>query len=158
MMLASSSNLWEVAGSVYALVGAALFCNAAFLNPAPSCRDVASPAHPIEERTLRRLSAQWLDSRVGAALLVVGFFLQVTGTLGTATLNTPAVFVLLGLALFAGYYALSKDLLVDELLSSTNASDKSLLAETGNNLPIASPPATETTPMVFEFRQDETAA
>jgi len=107
---------------------------------------------------LRRLSAQWLDSRVGAALLVVGFFLQVTGTLGTATLNTPAVFVLLGLALFAGYYALSKDLLVDELLSSTNASDKSLLAETGNNLPIASPPATETTPMVFEFRQDETAA
>jgi hypothetical protein len=111
MSFASNSNLWAVAGMVYALAGAALLCNAVFLNPAP-----ARAMRGSEIDNLRRLSAQWLDSRIGAALLVTGFFLQATGALGTATLNTPAVFVLLGLAFAISLYAMVKDLVVEDLL------------------------------------------
>lgn len=159
MMLASNFNFWAAAGLVYALAGAALFCNASFANPMPFPCPEGSPAS-ANRYTLRRLGAQWLDTRVGATLLVIGFFLQLTGAVGTTTLNKPAVFVLLGLALFAGYYALSKDLLVDELLSSSaaTASDQRILAGTIDKMPVAPAPSTETEPTVYEFRQDETAA
>jgi hypothetical protein len=71
---------------------------------------------------LRRLIEQWLDARIGAAVLVVGFFLQATGALGTATLNKPAIFVLLGLALAAALYAMIKDLVVEDLITAQASS------------------------------------
>ncbi|MFA5955544.1 hypothetical protein [Hyphomicrobium sp.] len=115
MALASSYNFWSVGGLIYALAGIALICNAVFLTPPPSRLIKTTSAGEISAE-LRRMSRQWLDTRVGAALLVVGFFLQATGAVGTSTLNTPAVFVLLALAVFAGYYALSRDLMAEALI------------------------------------------
>jgi len=109
----TSANLWTVAGLVYALAGVALVFNAVYLSPAPSRTGSGTDASAF-----RRMFGQWLDARVGAALVVVGFFLQATGTVGTSTLNTPAVFVLLGLALAASYYALMRDLIIEDLVSS----------------------------------------
>jgi hypothetical protein len=123
MILTTSANLWAVAGTVYALAGASLLCNALFLTPAPG-----GSGGPADVFTRRRVCAQWLDSRVGAALLVIGFFLQATGSLGTDALRVPAAFVLLGLALGAVYYALMKDLLVDNLVEAAEPqrSDRTL--------------------------------
>jgi hypothetical protein len=115
MNLASTYNFWSVAGLVYALAGAAMICNAVFLIPSPSQR-FSTLGNDGSRDQLRRMTQQWLDTRVGAVLLAIGFFLQATGALGTATLNTPAVFVLLALAIFAGYYALSRDLLAENLM------------------------------------------
>jgi K+ transporter len=145
-----------VAGSVYALAGAALFCNATFLTPAPSYLSAGSTQTSVEPNAPRRLGAQWLDSRVGAALLVIGFFLQATGAVGTTTLNTPAVFVLLGLALFAGYYAMTKDLLIESLLARSGH-----LAHEPDRAPEFDEPAPaliENPPAVVELLQSETAA
>lgn len=106
-MTASTSNIWAVAGLVYALAGASLLALSVFAAP-----------HPVRaghDRDMRRSIEQWLDARIGAGLIVAGFFLQMTGSVGTATLNTPGIFVLLGLALAAGYYGLSKDLIVEKL-------------------------------------------
>lgn len=109
-MTASTANLWAVAGLVYALAGASLLALSVFAVP--------QPAGAPTERTLHKAIGQWLDGRIGAALIVAGFFLQMTGSIGTPTLNAPAVFVLLALALAAGYYGLSKDLLIDRLASA----------------------------------------
>lgn len=106
-MTASTANLWAVAGLVYALAGSALLALSVFATP--------QPAYPSQNRDLRQSVQQWLDARIGVALIAIGFFLQATGSVGTATLNKPAVFVLLGLALAAGYYAMTKDLLVEKL-------------------------------------------
>jgi hypothetical protein len=122
MIWASNANLWPVAGIVYTLAGAALLCHAVFLAPPPSRAGAAPP----DANTLRRLNEQWLDTRIGAALLVVGFFLQVTGALGTPTMNGPAAFVLLGLAFAAVLYGLMKSSLIEELLEA----DKSVAAQT----------------------------
>lgn len=112
-MTASTANLWAVAGLVYALAGASLLALSVFAAP--------QPAHDTQRRDLRTSLEQWLDARIGATLIVVGFFLQATGAVGTATLNTPAIFVLLGLALAAAYYAMTKDLLVDKLATAAAA-------------------------------------
>jgi hypothetical protein len=118
-MTASTANLWAVTGLIYALAGASLLALSVFAAP--------QPAYNAPERDMRRAIAQWLDGRIGAALIVIGFFLQATGSVGTATLNTPAVFVLLGLALAAGYYGMAKDLIVEKLAvqpaSHSEASD-----------------------------------
>lgn len=106
-MTASIANLWAVAGLVYALAGASLLALSVFAAP--------HPAYSGPSRDMRRSLEQWLDARIGAALIVVGFFLQMTGAIGTAALNTPAVFVLLALAVAAGYYGLSKHLIVERL-------------------------------------------
>jgi hypothetical protein len=157
MTLASNFNFWAVAGLVYALAGAALFCNASFANPVPSPHSRGASADP-ERHALRRLGAQWLDSRVAAALLVVGFFLQLTGAVGTTTLNKPAVFVLLGLALFAGYYALAKDLLVEQLLSpAAPAPDKTAFVETVDETTSAGAAVSEAAPAALEYRPNGAA-
>jgi hypothetical protein len=111
MILSTNANLWAIAGNVYALAGAALLCNAVFLSATPG----KAGADGTYER--RRQCEQWLDTRVGAVLMVVGFFLQATGALGTETLKVPAVFVLLGLCLAAAYYAMMKGLLVEDLVA-----------------------------------------
>jgi hypothetical protein len=156
-MIASNYNLWSVAGLVYALAGAAIVVNTMFLTPAPAHLTV--PKSGVRDpHTLRRMSAQWLDARVGAALLVIGFFLQATGAVGTATLNTPAVFVLLGLALFAGYYGLSRDLIIDGLLVSAVEPQPERLSNAESESPPVSPSKEEVPPVTVELRQSETAA
>ena len=106
-MTASTANLWAVAGLVYALAGASLLALSVFAAP--------QPAYAAPNLDLRRSVEQWLDARIGAGLIVAGFFLQATGAVGTATLNKPAVLVLLGLALAAAYYGLTKDLIIEKL-------------------------------------------
>lgn len=117
-MTASTANLWAVAGLVYALAGASLFALSVFSQP-----------HPAAERpdqTLHESVGHWLDGRIGAGLILAGFFFQLTGAVGTTTLNTPAIFVLLGLALAAGYYALSKDLLIEKIAAGTAQAPRAL--------------------------------
>jgi hypothetical protein len=123
MILSTNANLWVVAGIVYALAGAALLCNSVFLSPAPGRSAGASDA-----AARRRLTEQWLDARIGAVLVVAGFFLQATGALGSETLRVPAAFVLLGLALGAVYYGLMKSLLVENLMDAVEPqkSDRAL--------------------------------
>jgi hypothetical protein len=113
MILSTNANLWAIAGMVYALAGSALLCNAVFLSPTPGQSGAVDGS---QER--RRQCEQWLDTRIGAVLIVIGFFLQATGALGTETLRTPAVFVLLGLCLAAAYYAMMKGLLVENLMAA----------------------------------------
>lgn len=118
MGAASSMHLWTVAGFVYALAGVALLCNAIFLAPVRSDA-VASAWSVPQTNALRRIFAQWLDARIGAALLFVGFFLQMTGAIGTPALNRPAVFVLLVLALAAVYYAFTRDLIIERMADAS---------------------------------------
>jgi hypothetical protein len=143
MILSTNANLWAIAGTVYALAGASLLCNSLFLTPAPDGSGASGDAF-----TRRRLYEQWLDARVGAALVVIGFFLQATGSLGSGTLKVPAAFVLLGLALGAVYYALMKGLLIENLLEAAEPqrSDRPLaivhrseVAEVAPAAPIAPP-------------------
>jgi drug/metabolite transporter (DMT)-like permease len=112
MILSTNGNLWAIAGVIYALAGATLICNALFLTPTPGKSTAA------DSFALRRQYEQWLDYRVGAVLIAVGFFLQVTGAFGSETLRVPAAFVLLGLALAAAYYALMKGLFVERLMAT----------------------------------------
>lgn len=166
MTLASTYNFWSVAGLVYAFAGASLVCNAVFLIAPPSQR-LASPGAPEADRTtLRRQSQQWLDTRVGTVLLSIGFFLQVTGAVGTSTLNTPAVFVLLALAMFAGYYAMARDLMTEDMISAdVSAAPKfeslpqTLEVSTANEVrtatPASHPTISETLP---EDKQSDAAA
>lgn len=114
MILSTNANLWTVAGMVYALAGAALLCHSVFLSPAPHSATTAE-----DKFSRRRLYEQWLDLRIGAVLILIGFFLQATGSLGTETLKVPAAFVLLGLAFAAAYYGLMKDLVVETLMDGS---------------------------------------
>lgn len=111
MIFSTNANLWAIAGVVYALAGASLLCNSVFLTPAPD-RAVGDDAF-----SRRRRYEQWLDARIGAVLIVIGFFLQATGGLGTETLKTPAVFVLLALGLAATYYGLVKESVIEDLIA-----------------------------------------
>jgi hypothetical protein len=143
-MTASIANLWAITGLIYALAGASLLALSVFAAP--------QPAYNAPERDMRRSIAQWLDGRIGAALIVVGFFLQATGSVGTATLNTPAIFVLLGLALAAGYYGLAKDLIVDKLAAQP-ANDRE-----ADNLAIVERIEPGVTPVVLVPVSEPTAA
>jgi hypothetical protein len=111
MGVVSQMNLWSVAGLVFALAGVTLLSMALFTVPRPSARAETVPSHIA----LRRQTGQWLDQRIGAVLLVIGFFLQTTGALGTGTLNGAAALVLLGLAFGIAAYALLKDSIVEDL-------------------------------------------
>lgn len=72
-MTASTANLWAVAGLVYALAGSALLALSVFATP--------QPAYPSQNRDLRQSVQQWLDARIGVALIAIGFFLQATDRL-----------------------------------------------------------------------------
>jgi hypothetical protein len=113
MIWTSNANLWAVAGTVYALAGAVLLCYATFHVPRPS--RAGTTAYDLD---VRRLNEQWLDTRIGVVLLAVGFFLQATGALGTATLNGPAAIVLLGLAFAAVVYAMMRSSIVERMIEA----------------------------------------
>jgi hypothetical protein len=122
MILSTNGNLWAIAGVIYALAGAVLICNALFLTPTPGNTSTA------DGFALRRQYEQWLDYRVGAALIAIGFFLQATGAFGSETLRVPAAFVLLGLCLAAAYYGFMKGPFVENLILADEklSSDKPL--------------------------------
>lgn len=148
-MTASTANLWAVAGLVYALAGASLLALSVFAVP--------QPAHNAPSRDMRRSIEQWLDARIGAALIVAGFFLQATGSVGTASLNTPAIFVLLGLALAAGYYGLTKDLIVEQLADTSPHASPVYVAVVERPEPVVAPvvlvPVPEPATVVVETEQ-----
>jgi hypothetical protein len=157
MTLESSYNLWGVAGLAYAFAGAALICNASFLTPPAFPKPFGSHATELGEDALRRISQLWLDTRIGAGLLAIGFFLQLTGAVGSTNLNKPAIFVLLALAIFAGYYALSKDLLADRLIpSESEASPEKINSETAPP-PTLRVPEPKLDPIVLTERSDTAA-
>jgi hypothetical protein len=113
MIWTSNTNLWAVAGMVYALAGAVLLCYATFHVPRPSRS--GPTAYDLDAR---RLNEQWLDTRIGVVLLAVGFFLQATGALGTATLNGPAAIVLLGLAFATVVYGMTRSSIVEGMIDA----------------------------------------
>ncbi|MBS0252207.1 MAG: hypothetical protein JSR78_14210 [Proteobacteria bacterium] len=159
MTLASTYNFWSVAGLVYAFAGASLICNAVFLIAPPSQR-LASPGAPeVDRTTLRRQSQQWLDTRVGAVLVAIGFFLQATGAVGTSTLNTPAVFVLLALAMFSGYYAMARDLMTEDMVSADVVSAHKTIEDASPAEPKIAPQVSATIPdeNVVEAKQSDAA-
>jgi hypothetical protein len=156
MTLASTYNFWTVAGLVYAFAGAALICNAVFLIAPPSQRLADAPE--VDRTTLRRQSQQWLDTRVGAVLLAIGFFLQATGAVGTSTLNTPAVFVLLALAMFAGYYAMARDLMTEDMVPNDVVSEHEAIEESPPAEATKAPQVSATIPVVVEAKQSDAAA
>lgn len=160
MTLASTYNFWSVAGLVYALAGASLICNAVFLIAPPSQRLASPDASKLDRTTLRRQSQQWLDTRVGAVLLAIGFFLQATGAVGTSTLNTPAVFVLLALAIFAAYYAMARDLMTEDMLPADVVSAHEAIEEPPPAEAIVAPQVSATIPdeTVVEAKQNDAAA
>jgi len=158
-MTASTANLWAVAGLVYALAGASLLALSVFAAP--------QPAYNTPSRDMRRSLEQWLDARIGVALIVIGFFLQMTGSIGTTTLNAPAVFLLLALALAAGYYGLSKDLIVEKLVNDSSGSepgqDVAILEQAETTtvapvvlVPVPEPVIVEADPVVVDLRREST--
>lgn len=104
MELASGASLWSLAGSVYALAGAALIWAGVVGAQKPSALLAATSSPDASSQ---------FDARVGAALLTVGFFLQATGAVGGAKLHGPAVFMLIVLAAALLFYAVGKDLITD---------------------------------------------
>jgi hypothetical protein len=114
MIFSSDTKLLAVAGVVYALAGAAFLCQAVFaafpLNASPEKR---------ADRWVRNAQIEHrMDARLGALLLLAGFFLQVIGTLGTATLNGPAAIMLIALAFGLVTYGLLKSSLAEAFLVS----------------------------------------
>jgi len=108
MDVATGSNLWAIAGHLYALTGAALVFGA--------FSQLANAAS-LFDSTDAQAASQRFDAKLGAGLVALGFFLQATGAVGNAAiLFTPAVFLLLALALGLAIYAGAKDVLVDLLL------------------------------------------
>lgn len=160
-MTLATYNFWSVAGLVYALAGAALICNAVFLIPPPSHQVASSGDLEGHRAALRRMSRQWLDTRVGSALLLIGFFLQATGAIGTEKLNTPAVFALLALAIFAGYYAMLRDLRAEHITPSEAGQDQHPVETTEideSKPPLVAPIQTPLQMTVLEEQRNETAA
>jgi hypothetical protein len=112
MIFSSDTKLLAVAGIVYALAGAAILCQAVF---------ATFPLNEnVEKRADRRLLGvqieHHMDARLGAALLIAGFALQVIGTLGTPTLNGFAALLLIALAFGLVVYAMLKSTLAEDFL------------------------------------------
>ncbi len=111
MIFQSDTKLLAVAGIVYALAAAAMLCQSVF---------AALPlqAGASEKGTQLSQLEQRLDMRVGACLLVIGFSLQMLGTLGTATLNGPAALLLLALAFGLIVYAMMRSTLAERYIAA----------------------------------------
>jgi hypothetical protein len=141
MATTSIANLWWVAGFVYALAGALLLCNAVFAGQRPSQQHAGS----FDDYSLRRLGEQWLDARIGAVLMVIGFFLQATGAVGTPALTAPGALMLLALAFATGYYAMMRNSLAEELVSGGDLSLRGLLGTSKQPFLTPAPPASSET-------------
>ncbi len=118
MDLATHPQMWTFAGTLYALAGAALLWLAVYhaTSQAGAMRGSAAPGD--DARLRHAIDGQRFDARAGATLLVIGFFMQATGAVGTPSLDTPGIFMLLGLAVGLVVYAMSKDLLIDSMEQS----------------------------------------
>lgn len=101
---ATGAGLWSLAGSVYALAGAALLWSGVVA--------AQKPASLLAATSTRDASSQ-LDARIGAALLTIGFFMQASGAVGGARLHGPAVLLLVALAAGLLFYGVGKDVLID---------------------------------------------
>lgn len=101
---ATGAGLWSLAGSVYALAGAALLWAGVVA--------AQKPAALLAATSSKDASSQF-DARIGAALLTIGFFMQATGAVGGAKLHGPAVFLLVALAAGLLFYGVGKDVLID---------------------------------------------
>jgi hypothetical protein len=119
----SIANLWWVAGCVYSLAGSLLLCLVVFQGQPPNSHD----ATPPDAYRLRRLGEQWLDARIGAVLIVIGFFLQATGAAASAPFTGPGAFMLLALAFAAAYYGMMRATLAEEVVLSGGLSLRGLL-------------------------------
>jgi hypothetical protein len=104
MEMATGASLWSLAGSVYALAGAALIWAGVVGAQRPSALLAATSSSDASSQ---------FDARIGAALLTIGFFLQATGAVGGAKLHGPAVFMLVALAAGLLFYGVGKDLIAE---------------------------------------------
>lgn len=142
MIFASDTRLLAVAGIVYALAAAAILCQTAF---------ATLPLRPIpasgRQADIFRVE-QGLDLRVGGCLLLLGFFMQIVGTLGTATLNGPAALLLIALALGLMFYAMMRSSLAESFVVSQPQIDTDAVA----SLPVVEPIISEPASNLVELR------
>jgi hypothetical protein len=124
MIFASDTRLMAVAGIVYALAASALLCQAAF-----AAFPLQAGAKTVGRGADISRMEHGMDARLGACLLVIGFALQMIGTLGTTTLNGPAALLLLALALGLAVYTMMKSTLAENFLG----------AEVAVQAPVAAP-------------------
>ena len=101
---ALGTSLWNLAGAIYALSGAALLWAGVVGAQKPDALLAGTSANE---------SSSQLDARIGAALLTIGFFLQATGAVGGQKLHGPAVLLLVGLAAGLLFYGVGKDVLIE---------------------------------------------
>ena len=107
MTVAQNPTLWALAGLLYNMAGAGLM----FL--------AFSSASHAPANTDR--SELWLEARAGAGLLLIGFFLQATGSAGSHTMDKAASILLLILALGLVFYVAAGRDLVAGMLTSKSA-------------------------------------
>lgn len=143
MIFASDTRLLAVAGIVYALAGAAILCQTAFATlPLRNSKQASD-----RQTDISRIE-QGMDVRVASCLLALGFFLQIVGTLGTATLNGPAALLLIGLALGLIYYAMMRSNLAENFVVSQPQIDSDALV----SLPVVAPVVDEPASNLVELR------
>ena len=108
MTVAQNPTLWALAGLLFNMAGAGLmFLAFSSASHAPASAD---------------RSDLWLEARAGAGLLLIGFFLQATGTAGSHSMDKAASILLLTLALGLVFYvAAGRDLVVEMLTSKPAA-------------------------------------
>lgn len=107
MTVAQNPTLWALAGLLFNMAGAGLM----FL--------AFSSASHAPANTDR--SELWLEARAGAGLLLIGFFLQATGSAGSHTMDKAASILLLILALGLVFYVAAGRDLVAGMLTSKSA-------------------------------------
>ena len=93
MDIATTPNLWSIAGMLYALAGAGLLWNGF-----GAMMHYQETGYPADDASGKRLAAsQIFDGRAGAALIAAGSFLQASGAVSSPRMNTVAVLVLFAL-------------------------------------------------------------
>ena len=107
MTVAHNPTLWAMAGLLFNMAGAGLLYLA-----------ISSAA---DDHGGSKRAELWLEARCGALLLVLGFFLQATGTAGSHAMDTAAALILLGLALALIFYAAAGREMVAEALAAKSS-------------------------------------
>lgn len=108
MTVAQNPTLWAMAGLLFNMAGASLLYLA-----------ISSAA---DDQGGAKRAEHWFEARCGALLLVLGFFLQATGTAGSHAMDTAATLILLGLALALIFYvAAGRELVAEALCAKASA-------------------------------------